>query len=602
MPPVMIGQARGGSDPRLSRLGIYGTFAWPKLGPLVTGANDPLGHWSVPGSDGAPTYVLVAHAGQVTVVVGANGSGKSALGYWLEANRAGAVVRRLIAHRRLWFEHAGPDITPALRGQLGSNMAAWSAQPESRWLDHAHAQRASAVLFDLLSRVNERNARLAALIDEEADAAAIRVQVEPSLLTRVNSILRHAHLDVELILTDSGAFDARSERTGTRYPISQMSDGEKSALLLGPELLMAPDSSIQIIDEPERHLHRSISAGLIEAVLAERPDCHFIVLTHDLELASLLVSAAAQLLVLSGCIWAGSGATGWVLHALDATTPLPDTVRSAILGGKSHLLFLEGESHSLDSRLYSILFPDWGLNPVDGCEQVIRAVVGLSSSAPHHWVEGRGIVDRDGRDEDESAALKEKGILVLPVHEIESLYYLPTLISAVAVQQAAMQEGDLSELVKSAVDAALQALAPSETAERLAAALAAQMVARKAAASVPDAAELRAGQPAVSFEVESPFVTLLARFQQYLAERDLEQLVRTFPIRETAMRAAVARALGFTDHGKYEAAVRSCLRADQALLSRSRQRSGRFHDSWPTRPSHTQPDHSVVVAATAQVT
>jgi AAA domain, putative AbiEii toxin, Type IV TA system/Protein of unknown function (DUF4435) len=532
----------------------------------VTGANDPLGRWSVPGSDGATTYELVAQAGQVTVVVGANGSGKSALGYWLEANRAGAVVRRLIAHRRLWFEHAGPDITPALRGQLGSNMAAWSAQPESRWLDHAQAQRASAVLFDLLSRVNERNARVAALIDGDADAAAIRDQVEPSLLTRVNSILRHAHLDVELILTDSGVFDARSERTGTRYPISQMSDGEKSALLLAAELLMAPDSCIQIIDEPERHLHRSISAGLIEAVLAERPDCHFVVLTHDLELASLLASAAAQLLVLSGCIWAGSGANGWVLHALDATTPLPDTVRSAILGGKSHLLFLEGESQSLDSRLYSILFPNWGLNPVGGCEQVIRAVVGLSTSAPHHWVEGRGIVDRDGRDEDESAALKEKGILVLPVHEIESLYYLPTLMSAVAEQQAAMQEGDPSELLQSAVDAALKALAPSETSERLAAALAAQMVARKAAASAPDAAELKAGQPTVSFEVESSFVTLLARFQQCLAERDLEQLVRKFPIRETAMRAVVARALGFTDHEKYEAAVRSCLRADEALL------------------------------------
>ena len=534
----------------------------------VDGMNDSLCRWTIPGPDAATSHELVATPGGATVVVGANGAGKSALGHWLEANTNGVVVvRRLIAHRRVWFEHAGPDITPASRGPLQINMASWSRQPDSRWLDHAQGQRAGAVLFDLLSRVNERNARVAALVDAGASAAGVRGEVEVSLLERVNSILSRAHLDVELVLSERSSFDACSARTGARYPISQMSDGEKSALLLAAELLMAPERCVQIIDEPERHLHRSISAGLIEAILAERPDCHFVVLTHDLELASLLASESAQLVVLSECVWAGAQANGWTLHALGADDALPDGVRTAILGGRSRLLFIEGELHSLDSRLYAILVPGWSRNPVGGCEQVIRAVVGLRSSASYHWVEGRGIVDRDGRDDDERAALKEKGILVLPVHEIESLYYLPMLISAVAAQQAAIQEGDPTELLQSAVDAALGALAEPGTAERLAATLSAQMVARRAAASLPDAKALEAGAKTVTFEVESPFETLLFSFRQCLAEKNLEQLVAEFPIRETALRTRVAKALGFIDCDKYEAAVRSRLRADNELLA-----------------------------------
>jgi ABC-type oligopeptide transport system ATPase subunit len=522
--------------------------------------------WCIPGVHPETNHELVALAAGVTVIVGANGSGKSALGYWLQTNATSVVVRRLIAHRRLWFESSGPDITAATRGQLKANMDNWSRQPDSRWLDHANPQRAGAVLFDLLAKVNERNARVAAFVDEGVSRERITEEIEPSLLARVNAVLRKAHLEIELAITDQGGFDAVSG-SGSRYPISQMSDGEKSALLLAAEVLTAPERCVQVIDEPERHLHRSISAGLIEAVLAERPDCHFVVLTHDLELAGLLSAESAQMLVLSRCVWAGLNATGWDLHSVGADETVPDIVRAAILGGKNRLLFVEGEAQSLDSRLYSILFPGWGLSPIGGCEQVIRAVVGLATSTAYHWVEGRGIVDRDGRSEAECAALGAKGILVLPVHEIESLYYLPQLLGAMAERQAAALERDAAELSRSVLVAAVKALGGTGTPERLASAVAAQIVARTAVESLPDANALASGAEEAAFRLASPFPALLSQLQQLLVKQDLDQLVRRFPIRETALRTEVSKALGFREPGDYEAAIRSRLRADAELVA-----------------------------------
>jgi hypothetical protein len=54
------------------------------------------------------------------------------------------------------------------------------------------------------------------------------LRFEPSCLTRITEILRAAHLQVELILTENATFDARSVKTGMTYPISQMSDARRA--------------------------------------------------------------------------------------------------------------------------------------------------------------------------------------------------------------------------------------------------------------------------------------------------------------------------------------------------------------------------------------
>ena len=388
------------------------------------------------------------------------------------------------------------------------------------------------------------------------------------MLDRLNAIFEAAGLVIELRLTDGQTLNAINRMSGAEYPIFQMSDGEKSALLLAGEVLTTPTGSVYIIDEPERHLHRSISAGLVEAIIADRPDSHFVVLTHDLELAAALGGHGGEVCSLMGCTWAGQDAAGWELFSVEASAEIPEAARLAILGGRRELMFIEGEIHSLDLRLYKLLFPTWTLFPVGGCDQVIRAVTGLRTSQSHHWLNARGVVDGDGRTEAEKSSLYARGILALPVSEVENLYYADAVMKAVAARQAESVDQSSDTLTKKAQETALQVLGDHGTPERLAAALALSAVRRRVLEDLPTSIDTTSASVTVS--VPSPYAELLSRIKTLLDAGDLEGLIQLVPIRDTALRDRVARALRFQTVADYEAAAGVRIREDATLAAKVR--------------------------------
>lgn len=551
----------GQEKPIVDEMPKYDLAMPPEPDPVVDDA--PLATWAVPGITPGSVQPVTARPGEVTVVVGANGAGKSALGLWMQQNAGNAKAKRLIAHRRLWFASAGPDISPAQRAATSQHMESWSREPDSRYLDHADSQRAAIVLFDILALMNGQNSRIADLALSGADLPQIRSAEGERILDRLNSILKESGLPAQLKLTDLQTFNAVNAVRGAEYPIFQMSDGEKSAVLLAAEVLSASGRCVLIIDEPERHLHRSISSGLVEAVVASRPDCHFVVLTHDLELASALSSHSNQSFVLTDCVWAGSAVSSWALFPIDASEGTPENVRKAILGGRQNLLFVEGEPDSLDIKLYGLLFPLWTVTPSGGAEQVIRAVAGLQASQQHHWATSRGIIDGDGRTEEERRAHLSRGVLSLPVSEIESLYYLSEVVSAVAESQALTIDGDAQLMKRAAREAALNSLRGEGTPERMASKLALAEVRRKMAEALPST--LGAETDPVEFSVASPFSRILAAILEVDAANDLDGLIRLLPIRDTPLRSRVASALGFRTSKDYEAAVRVRVKLDPEL-------------------------------------
>lgn len=543
----------------------------------------PLGVWQVPTLDGAATVDVLASPGRITAVVGPNGSGKSALGYWFSQHTRDTSTRRVIAHRRLWFEYAGPNITAAQRPDLERNIALWGAQVDSRWRDHANESRAGFVLFDLLGQINDYNARFVELSKQGFDLDYVQAELGESLLDKINMLLRSAHLGVTLVTTDRTSFEAVPGRGGDPYPISEMSDGEKSALLLAAEVMTVPRGSVIIVDEPERHLHRLISAPLIEAVVEERKDCHFVVLTHDLELASALPRNATTLGVVTQTAWsADREPIGWDIRFLDPGDEMPESARQAILGGRQQVLFVEGERHSLDLRLYQVLFPDWTLSPVGGCDQVIRAVGGLLTSDAHHWVRGRGIVDGDGRNANEREALAKKGILSLQLSEVESLYYSEAVRGALAVRQGETLEKVPAELLAASTEKGLAALRGGDTTSRLAASVAQKQVHRTLVDGLPSRTDLADGTDPISVSVASPFPDLQARLEELLAADNLDDVVREYPIRDTGVKGEVAGALGFKSVDDYEAAALARIRIEPQLRDAVRDLVGQL-------PEQTEP-------------
>lgn len=525
----------------------------------------PLATLNIPSLDGSEVLAVEALPGQITTIVGANGSGKSALGYWLDTHSMG-LAKRLIAHRKLWFPNAGPDLSPAQREQTGKNLQTWNNSEDSRFLDHADTQRAGIVLFDLLAKWNTENARMVSLYRSGASSEEVSAEFGLPIVDRLNEILRDAGLEVMLSVTDAQTFNAVHRTSGATYAINRMSDGEKSAVLLAAEVISSPEGRIFIIDEPERHLHRSISAGLVDGVIADRPDCHFVVLTHDLDLAATLSLRPGRTLSLAACSWNGMIASGWDLVDVDPGGNLPESARVAILGGRRDLLFVEGDDHSLDKRLYGILFPKLALFSSGGADQVIRAVTGLRNSADHHWVNANGVVDGDGRDDDERASLMQRGIKPLPVSEVENLYYLDAVLGSVAVARAELLGGSAEDLHHAAREAALDSLCEEATLNRLAGNLAVSALRRTFVNSIPTKVDEKADP--VEISISSPYPSIRATLAGLADGRDYDGLVALLPVRDTALPSRVTTTLGFHRREDYETAVRVRLVKDPALAQR----------------------------------
>ena len=147
-------------------------------------------NWNIPQISGQPLQIPIGVDGRL-FIVGANGSGKSALIQHFVSTKQNRKVRRISAHRQTWFSSGSIDLTPHDRRRFDQQFMLHEPHFESRW-------------------------RNAAII------AATVLTVEPE--------------------------------------------------------------TVLLIDEPERHLHRSIIEPFLSALFDRRQDCAFIVSTHEIAL------------------------------------------------------------------------------------------------------------------------------------------------------------------------------------------------------------------------------------------------------------------------------------------------------------------------------
>ena len=56
--------------------------------------------------------------------------------------------------------------------------------------------------------------------------------------------------------------------------------GKEPKDIIAAEVLTAKPDTLVLLDEPERHLHRSIISPLLNSLISKRRDCSFIVSTH----------------------------------------------------------------------------------------------------------------------------------------------------------------------------------------------------------------------------------------------------------------------------------------------------------------------------------
>jgi len=247
-------------------------------------------------------------------------------------------------------------------------------------------------------------------------------------LQKLSAIWKRVLPRRELILNgDTIRVSAPGEPSNAQYSAADMSDGERAVFYLLGQALVAEPNSILIFDEPELHIHRSILGSLWDEVEAARPDCAFLVITHDLEFA-----ASRPGLKYFITDYTTHPAPAWTIELVPAQDGFSEETATLILGSRKPVLFVEGEAGSLDMMLYRELYPTWTVIPRGPCDNVIHSVQSMRDNASFTRMTCSGLVDRDGRDEAQIEMLTSMGVAVLPVAEIENLFALPGVMKAVA--------------------------------------------------------------------------------------------------------------------------------------------------------------------------
>ena len=458
-------------------------------------------------------------------VLGANGTGKSALLQLLFRTHS-SQAHRVTAHRQTWFDSGTSDITGKSFHDTVSRIQQQDSRTQSRYQDTYASSRPNLALFALIQRQVERALGAASLIDHgDAESAVRHLKEHPDPFETINQLFRRSNLGVEIYMApnDPQTIMARRVDTSESYGIEQLSDGERSALLLAAEVLTVRQGSLLLIDEPERHLHRSIISPLLSELFLTRSDCYFVISTHEVLLPQ--DCGQPEVIVLRGCDFSGGVGRVWEAYLTSSELEIDDDIKADIWGARRKLLYVEGKPSGSDERLYSKVFPLVTVKARGSCDQVIKAVRSARSAGPLHWVEVFGLIDGDQRDQQEIDSYKREHIYTLPVRAVESLYYCDEMREAVGRSKA--------ELIGAPVQAALaqarqKILANANTIKRL----------------------------------ESQEQGQLSRLMN---DANDAEIVASFPIGRSQIPHEVARALHFTNQKQYQGAACASIRRNSEL-------------------------------------
>ena len=359
-----------------------------------------------------------------------------------------------------------------------------------------------------------------------------------------------------------------------------MSDGERNAAIIAAHVITAEPGTVLLIDEPERHLHRSIIQPFLSALFAlRREDCAFIIATHEIALP--VANPDAQVLMLRSCQWSNRQCVAWDADVLEPNAELPEELKLAILGSRKKIIFVEGQLGSSDFSLYTTLFPELSVVPKESCEDVQKAVLGWRGSQGIHpvHVEIFGLIDRDNRTEKDVEKLAEKGVFALEVYSVEALYYCSDAIAAVAKQQAKLRDEDENELIDLAKQKVVEVLRGH--AEEMAARMCERKIQNLAMSKVPDWKAIKDNLPqSISIPIDSQFYCEeLDLFNQLVKEEDLDQLVARYPIDRSPAFQEIARELRCRDRNDYQHMIITLIWNDNQLAQALKSRIGQLSEA-----------------------
>ena len=206
------------------------------------------------------------------------------------------------------------------------------------------------------------------------------------------------------------------EKNGSKYSINGLSDGERCILFYIGNVLLAPESSYIIVDEPETFLNAAVYNELWDLLISERPDCQFIFASHNMDFVQSRTNATY--------IWCKKFEAPYDFdyEQLEEFQEFPLDLLAEVSGTRKPILFCEGTKNSIDYQIYSKLFSEFCfVKPVQGHKQVIQHTKAYNNLQLLHGNTAYGIIDNDWMNESSIQEQKEQNIFVLPFNEVEMM-------------------------------------------------------------------------------------------------------------------------------------------------------------------------------------
>lgn len=388
-------------------------------------------------------YKSLGFAQENTVVVGANGCGKTTLANTLQKSlnvKDGIVIPAQKLLIIPTFSSTPNYAATAERynqyqREILDDKQTFNASKDDDLPWNVTKQYGSEFRYVLAALYSERMARRNKFCDAYERGERPSEQQLHSVLDRTagiwNFLIEHRTLQCDdsnnLILTDDTVKEA--------YPAFQMSDGERIILYLVGRVLLAPKNSLIIIDEPEMYLHKTIVDKLWNKLELERQDCTFLYLTHDLQFAANRDARKAW-------IRSFEYPSKWTIDNIEGNE-IPEELLLKLLGSRKKILFCEGKRNSLDSKIFELLFENYTITPVETCKDVINFTKSFNK-IPNTVAKAYGIIDHDFRSKEQLAKLEEQNVFSYDVAEVENLFLLPDIIIGFAKYKN--EECDIDEI------------------------------------------------------------------------------------------------------------------------------------------------------------
>lgn len=354
-------------------------------------------------------FSFISTVNSTTVIIGANGVGKSSLINELRKNNINEMFI-LPAQKLLYF-------VSNVFGRNSINKDKYIEDLKKAEIKYDTIEiRTNNIEDDFSSSFTKM---ITLLVKDYTNIATRKSRGEKdlhlALWDRVEQVWNQILPEIKFILEPDNRV-VEVEKNGSRYSINGLSDGERCILFYIGNVFLAPENSYIVIDEPETFLNAAVYNELWDLLISERPDCQFIFASHNMDFVQSRSNATY--------VWCKKFEAPYNLdyQLLEDSQEMPLSLLTEVSGARKPILFCEGSKTSIDYQIYSKLFSDFCfVKPVQGHKQVIQYTKAYNNLQHLHGNTAYGINDNDWMDESSIQVYKEQNIFVLPFNEVEMM-------------------------------------------------------------------------------------------------------------------------------------------------------------------------------------